>query len=44
MNVVSGNEEISTTASLSMYLCTTSPRNFYDSFQHVPLKHENGGQ
>lgn len=44
MNLVSGNKEISATASLSLYLCTTSPCNFWDSFQHVPLKHENGGQ
>lgn len=28
MNLVSGNKEISATASLSLYLCTTSPRNF----------------
>lgn len=44
INLVSGNKEISTTAHLSLYLCTTLPCNFYDSFQHVPLKHEKGGQ
>lgn len=44
MNLVSGNKGINATASLFLHLCTTSPCNFCDSFQHIPLKHENGGQ